>query len=163
MAFTLIPETGEIVPGANTYATADQIDEFLVNELIDPPLNVYYLASKAAKTLDNRYTWLGDKVSKTQSMQWPRKNLGPCNSHIATPVIPDELVTAQLYHLADMLTTDVEEGVRTDQSLRRKKVGNLEIEFFDSKSGVSDSSTWLVGAKEMLSGLTGAIFKTSRV
>lgn len=163
MAFTLIPETGESLPNANSYATADQIDEFLANELIDPPANVYYLASKAAKVLDNRYAWLGSKATKTQSMQWPRAGLGRCNSELSGTTIPSVLITAQLYHLADMLTTDVEEGVRSDQSLRRKKVGNLEIEFFDSKSGVSDSTTWLVSAKEMLSGLIGAMLSTRRV
>ena len=153
MAFTIIVEDGSIVPGANSYASTAQIDEFLVNELIEPPENVYYLASKAAKAMDNKYNWLGRKVSKTQTMQWPRTGLGACNVNIAENVIPQQLIDAQLFYLANALTNGTEEGVRSDQSLRRKKVGNLEIEFFDSKSGVTEANEWLTDAKEMLSGL----------
>lgn len=163
MAFVLIVEDGSIVPGANSYASAQQIDDFLENEGIVPPANVYYLASKAAKLMDNKYNWLGRKVSKTQSMQWPRTGLGQCNVDIAENVIPQQLIDAQLYYLANALTNETEEGVRGDQAVRRKKVGNLEIEFFDSKSGVSDSNDWLTAAKEMLSGLIGAMFFTRRV
>lgn len=163
MAFTLIVEDGSIVTGANSYASTEQIDDFLVNEMIVPPENVYYLASKAAKVMDNKYNWLGRKVSKTQSMQWPRTGLGACNVDIAEDVIPQQLIDAQLYYLANALTNETEEGVRGDQSLRRKKVGNLEIEFFDSKSGVTDANDWLTGAKEMLSGLIGAMFVSRRV
>lgn len=163
MAFVLIVEDGSIVPGANSYASAQQIDDFLENEGIVPPANVYYLASKAAKLMDNKYNWLGRKVSKTQSMQWPRTGLGQCNVDIAENVIPQQLIDAQLYYLANALTNETEEGVRGDQAVRRKKVGNLEIEFFDSKSGVTDSNDWLTAAKEMLSGLIGAMFFTRRV
>lgn len=163
MAFELIVEDGSIVPGANSYASKQQIDDFLENEEIVPPSNVYYLASKAAKLMDNKYNWLGRKVSKTQPMQWPRTGLGQCNVDIAENVIPPQLIDAQLYYLANSLTNETEEGVRGDQSVRRKKVGNLEIEFFDSKSGVADSNDWLTAAKEMLAGLTGAMFFTRRV
>lgn len=163
MAFELIVEDGSIVPGANSYASKEQIDNFLENEEIVPPTNVYYLASKAAKEMDNKYPWMGRKVSKTQPMQWPRTGVGLCNSEIADDVIPPQLIDAQLYFLANKLTNDTEEGVRSDQALRRKKVGNLEIEFFDSKSGVTDSNDWLTGAKEMLSDLIGAMFFTRRV
>lgn len=163
MAFVLIVEDGSIVPGANSYASTQQIDDFLENEGIVPPANVYYLASKAAKLMDNKYNWLGRKVSKTQSMQWPRTGLGQCNVDIAENVIPQQLIDAQLYYLANALTNETEEGVRGDQAVRRKKVGNLEIEFFDSKSGVTDSNDWLTAAKEMLSGLIGAMFFTRRV
>lgn len=163
MAFELIVEDGSIVLNANSYASKEQIDDFLENEGIVPPANVYYLASKAAKAMDNKYNWLGRKVSRLQPMQWPRTGLGLCNVDIAETVIPRQLIDAQLYTLANMLTNETEEGVRGDQAVRRKKVGNLEIEFFDSKSGVSDSNDWLTSAKEMLSGLVGAMFVTRRV
>lgn len=73
------------------------------------------------------------------------------------------VTTHTFYYLANALTNETEEGVRGDQAVRRKKVGNLEIEFFDSKSGVTDSNDWLTAAKEMLSGLIGAMFFTRRV
>lgn len=164
MAFELIVEDGSIVPGANSYASKEQVDDFLENEGIVPPTNVYYLASKAAYRLDGKYSWLGRKVSKIQPMQWPRTGLGPCNIDIAMNVIPPQLIRAQLYFLADMLSNETEEGVRGDQALRRKKVGNLEIEFFDSKSGVTGSSSdWITDARELVADLIGAMFKTRRV
>lgn len=163
MAFELIVEDGSIVPGANSYASKEQIDDFLENEGIQPPVNVYYLASKSARAMDNRFSWLGRKASKSQPMQWPRTGLGQCNVYIAENVIPQQLIDAQLLYLANRLTNETEEGVRGDQALRRKKVGNLEIEFFDSKSGVTDSNDWLTDAKELVADLVGAMFATRRV
>lgn len=163
MAFELIVEDGRIISGANSYASKEQIDDFIENEGFVSPTNVYYLASKAAKRLDSKYTWRGRKVSKIQTMQWPRTALGPCNVDIAENVIPPQLIQAQLYFLADALTNEGEEGVRGDQALRRKKVGNLEIEFFDSKSSTDSGSGWITDAREMLSDLIGAMFRTQRV
>lgn len=164
MAFELIVEDGSVVLNANSYASKEQIDDFLENEGIVPPTNVYYLAAKAASRLDGKYSWLGRKVSKIQPMQWPRTGLGPCNIDISFDIIPPQLIKAQLFFLANGLTNEGEEGVRGDQALRRKKVGNLEIEFFDSKSGVTGSSSeWITDARELVADLIGAMFKTRRV
>ncbi|QQO39163.1 hypothetical protein SPHG1_42 [Salmonella phage SPHG1] len=146
MAYTLVVEDGSIVPGANSYVSAAEVDL-----LIQPGTDPYYQAAKAAIRLDNQFNWLGRKVSKTQNMAWPRTGLGACN------------VLAQLYMMASVLY-DGEEGVRSDQALRRKKVGNLEIEYFDSKSGVTGATDlWTSDVKDMLKHLVGASLRTRRV
>ncbi|HGB8328100.1 TPA: DnaT-like ssDNA-binding protein [Salmonella enterica subsp. enterica serovar Enteritidis] len=166
MAYTLVVEDGSIVPGANSYVSAAEVDEFITNEgiLIQPGTDPYYQAAKAAIRLDNQFNWLGRKVSKTQSMAWPRTGLGACNVDIAESVIPREVKLAQLYMMASVLSYDGEEGVRSDQALRRKKVGNLEIEYFDSKSGVTGATDlWTSDVKTMLKHLVGASLRTRRV
>lgn len=166
MAYNIIVEDGTIVPGANSYVNIQEIDEFITNEgiILEPGVDPYYQAAKAAIKLDTQYNWIGFKVSKTQPMAWPRTGLGCCNIDIAENVIPREVKLAQLYLLADKLTAASEEGVRGDQALRRKKVGNLEIEYFDSKSGVTGaSSDWITDTRALLKHLVGAMLRTRRV
>lgn len=166
MPYNIIVEDGSIVPGANSYVSTQEIDEFITNEgiFIEPGTDPYYQAVKAAIRLDTQYRWLGRKVTKTQTMAWPRTGLGACNVDIAETVVPQEVKLAQLYLLADKLTAASEEGVRGDQALRRKKVGNLEIEYFDAKSGVtSASSDWITDVRALLRNLVGAMLRTRRV
>lgn len=166
MPYNIIVEDGSLVPGANSYVSTQEIDEFIVNEniIVEPGIDVYYQAAKMAIRLDTKYNWLGRKVSKTQAMAWPRTGLGACNVDIAENVIPREVKLAQLYLLASKLSYEGEEGVRGDQALRRKKVGNLEVEYFDAKSGVTGATDdWTQDVKSMLRHLVGASLLTRRV
>lgn len=80
-------------------------------------------------------------------------------------MVPGNVKLAQLYLMADMILNTPETGVSSDQALRRKKVGNLEIEYFDSKSDTSSSSgnEWTNGVIAFLRGLIYVGVVTKRV
>lgn len=167
MAFQLIVEDGSIVKDANSYVSADEVDQFLELEGITIPNSKdrYYLAYKAALKLDNQYNWLGRKVSVEQTMQWPRTGFGCCRVDIQDNMVPRNVKQAQLYLMADLFINAPESGVGANQSLRRKKVGNLEIEYFDSK-GVNSSTSgndWKDGVTGFLRGLVYFGVVTKRV
>lgn len=167
MAFELVVEDGSGVVGANSYVSADEVDTFLTNEgiTIQTSKDVYYIAYKAALKLDNQYNWLGRKVIYSQPMQWPRTGFGVCRVEIADNSIPSVVKLAQLYLMADMIINVSEQGVSTGQSLRRKKVGNLEIEYFDAKTPASGTlgNEWTDGVTGFLRGLIYFGITTKRV
>lgn len=158
MPFQLIVEDGSGVPNANSYVSADEVDTFLDLEGITIPSTKdrYYLAYKAALKLDNQYTWLGRKTIYSQPMQWPRTGFGVCRIELDDHMVPDNVKKAQLYLIADILLNAPEAGVSSNQALRRKKVGNLEIEYFDSK-GVNSGTSWNEWTDGVIAFLRGLI------
>ncbi|HBC0018319.1 TPA: hypothetical protein JG871_004247 [Enterobacter hormaechei subsp. xiangfangensis] len=118
----------ELVTGVNSYVSSDEVAQFLQLEGITAPDNVDYLAYKALLKLDNGFSWLGRKLATDQPLQFPRGGL--CDS---AATVPDAIKQAQLCLLAHAITTKPEPGISTGQSLRRKKVGQLEIEYFESQ------------------------------
>lgn len=79
MAFNFTVETGEIIPGANSYVTVEDADDYLAANIHVGPVWAgldleirQKLLVWASRYLDQRAVWNGRIVSLAQPMRWPR-------------------------------------------------------------------------------------------
>lgn len=138
MAFQFIPETGAVVPGANSYVTVDEADDYIVANIhafatwaILTEDEKQHLLAWASRYLDQRARWEGQPVSREtgRALRWPRMGVtdrdGIC---VPEDEIPVQLKEAVI-EMARYLITDDRSADRGQDGLERIKVDVIELVF----------------------------------
>lgn len=138
MAFQFTVETGAVVPGANSYVTVQEADDYIVANIhaftpwsaLDDTQKEHLLAW-ASRYLDQRARWDGQPVSREsgRALRWPRIGVtdrdGTC---VADDEIPVQLKEAVI-EMARFLISDDRSGDRGQDGLERIKVDVIELVF----------------------------------
>jgi hypothetical protein len=153
---TLVVEDGTIIAGANSFVTEQQIVDYALARGVTLPFatdgdkdKVAVLGIKAADYL-MIMPWKGEVVSSTQTMPWPRKNLGVTPS-FPEDAIPLAVVEAQLQLtlLSNAGTVLIPVSLGTGL-LIKEKIGPIE-NVYSEKAGISlDGLPILPGVSALL-------------
>lgn len=164
---TLIIEDGSIVPGANSYVTAEEIIEYaeergvsiVTGSPASPiPESVDVLAIKAMDFLmlyDDK--WQGYVADSDQDLAWPRKAVYVHGQRIASNVIPLRIKRAQM-----ALAMEVHNGtilipggsISGEAFVTREKIGPIETEYSEA---VYMGSNAAVGLPPYMAGIMAFI------
>ena len=141
MAITIIPEDGTGLATANSYLSLAAAETYFEAHLYAAAWGAATDANKnkalaqATRLLDANSVWKGYKLTSTQLLQWPRKDVEHDNFCLATNVVPVEVrnATAELAGLfiSEDLTAEVDQNALAGISLGK---GALEIDFKDNRS-----------------------------
>ena len=127
---------------ATSYVTVEYADSFFNLRLNSDSWDELTTTEKqaalvqATRRIDNEY-FQGDKKSRLQSLQWPRNFIFDKNGYPRdSSVIPSEIehaVCEMAFYLVDEDNREVSDSMMTD--MKRVKIGPLEYEFRDSRTG----------------------------
>lgn len=128
MAF--IVETGDIVPGANSYVSVDFADAYHSDRGNESWSDLtteekQYALVRATDYLDQAYAgrWKGEPLTDTQALAWPREVVG----------IPDKLKQACCQLALEALGGDL--NPTQGQTVKREKVDVIEVEYMTGQEG----------------------------
>lgn len=164
----LIVEDGTVVPGANSYVTMEQADEYHASRNntawadaeSSPDTAREGALIRAAQWLDNHYRaqFPGAKVGgRAQSMQWPRTGATDADGNeIPDDEIPAEMMSAQCEAALRELSSpgSLSPDSNASQRVVREKVGDLEVQYSDGV-GADDMAPMFSLIDDILSGLLG--------
>ena len=156
----LIPETGDGLPDANSYTSIEEADAYLADREAAAwfPLSDYQKTAgliEATAYLDGTYTWVGKVQYGSQALGWPR--VYGCD-HEGREIASDA-VPAQVARATALLAVEAAAGrlqpstTATSGALKRKRVGPLELEYFEGTAGAATARSF-PAVSGMLRGLT---------
>lgn len=135
MAFVV--EDGSIVEKSNAFVTVAEADTYHTDRA-----NSGWTGTDAVKQaaiiratdyIEQTYygRWLGEAVSTTQSLSWPRK----CVEGIDDDVVPDRLKSAICTLALEALSGDLNPALPRGGGVKREKVDVIEVEYMDGATG----------------------------
>ena len=140
---TLIVETGDIVPNANSYATVAQADARHAMstsadlwDAFDLPVKEQRLVT-ATRMLDTLFDWNGISVLDDQPLGFPRRSQG---GYVFMRKVPTAIVNAAI-DLALWLPEDVTVSGTTDDAIQEITLGPIGLKFATSSSTSSTTTT----------------------
>lgn len=120
MAFVFTVETGVGLSDANSYASLDEADDYLIANIHVYPKwtaltdeNKESLLAFASRLIDQRTSWYGEKAVTTSALRWPRTGLADRDGNdIASNVVPPAVKAATIEVAASLIDADrsVERG-----------------------------------------------------
>ena len=138
MAVTVIATLGGT--DSNSYVTVAEADTFWNTQLRADDWNNATEDDKAralimsSKRVDNE-SYYGDRVSTTQALKFPRKNIGYIDGIDLDDIIPTQIKEATYYLAIYMLSNDMSKTTVVTQTTKKEKVGSLEVEYATNDSG----------------------------
>lgn len=144
----IIVEDGTQVANSNSYVTEAELTTFAAERGVTIVGSNDQLLLRANDYLET-LNFIGDRLTKTQSIQWPRSNAGINGFDIDEDEIPSELKTAQLYLALSIDAGNDPLATRT-ADVKREKVDVIEVEY---QPGASTSSPYITSAQRYLSKL----------
>lgn len=138
MAYTFTVETGEIIPGANSYVSVQAADDYLSQNIhvatqwaaLTQDVKEKLL-SWASRYLDQRVEWNGRPISVDQPMRWPRVGVKNADKiEIPPNTIPPQLVAATCEMARHLIDEDRSAG-RPQDALQSLKVDVISMVFKD--------------------------------
>lgn len=157
MAATIIVETGNVVPGANSWlslvdarALAEQLGLTLP---VDDDEATIAIIKGGTYVNNQERTFQGSRVSPDQTMSWPRTGATKHGFDIADDVIPDEVKCGQVEAAASIAAGTDPYPVDTGKETSKERVeGAVEVNYFES--GKTDSNVAITTALNCLYPLT---------
>lgn len=133
MAITFIVETGTGVDGATSYLdladAQDLADTFGLTWPATPDEQMVAL-NKGAAFLE-RYQYKGSKVSCTQGLKWPRKDVYIECCLIPSDSVPKEIKEASVYAAAYAATSELR-ATTSGQIIASEKLDTLQVDYFNN-------------------------------
>lgn len=138
----LIVEDGSVVTGAESYVDIEYIDNYLSNRgytawttLSDV---VKETAIRRAIVFIEGFSFLGSRSSDSQVLEFPREGIYYPSGIEMIGVVPNEIKNA----LCEAAYIESQESgslfpTQSDRSLKKRKVGSLEREFYKSSGGLN--------------------------
>lgn len=148
---TLVVETGAVVSGANTYASAADFSTYLSNRGVSFESLVGSSEQTLIMAMDYLETreFIGSKASKDQPLQWPRSGVFIDGFSYTDSEIPELLKKVQM-EIAYAIDTGNNPNSPIDRKTKREKVGDIEVEYADD----SDDVVELKAVRDILAKLT---------
>ncbi|MEQ8308007.1 MAG: hypothetical protein RIA09_15730 [Hoeflea sp.] len=138
MAYTFIVETGDNVPGSNSYVSVDEAADYLTQNIhvaatwdALPLDSKQRLLSWATRYLDQQGRWNGYKTYSDQSLRFPRTGV---KDQDGTPLPPDEIPTQlkeAVIEMARFFLVSDRSAPRGQDGLKKLKVEEIELTFRD--------------------------------
>ena len=133
---TLIVETGQIVDGANSYVTAQEVNAYAhARGIHNLPTGqqLVHLIILACDALDAK-NWAGELVQVDQPLAWPRAGMSKNCKAVSAGSIPSEIKTAQI-----LMTLALAQGVdlmpiHGTDNYASKSVGSVSVSLGKSRS-----------------------------
>jgi len=136
---SLIIEDGSVVPGAESYATAAELQDYAEKfgrTIPGDEDQQESLLRRAALEME-RMPWVGRIVSSTQDLAWPRYDVYVNCFLLPSNAIPSKLKAGQMALATEIHADDVTDPAGKVGPATRKKVGPLEFEYAAPSASVS--------------------------
>ncbi len=152
---TIIVEDGSIVAGANSYVTEDELSSYAINRGITLSGDADELLVRANDYLET-LKFKGDRLTKDQSLQWPRSSVWIDGFSIDDDEIPNDLKTAQL-----ALSLEIDAGndplAPVERSTKKEKVDVIEVEYMDGTRDSTYAPSYQRYINKLVSGNTSGL------
>jgi hypothetical protein len=130
---TLIVEDGTNVPGANTYATVQQIRDYNIARGVTFPEDDSKVEIAATLAMDYLLTfserWKGNRTyGVMQPLDWPRRGIIVGGAEVYRDYVPAGIVAAQSYVAGLSQTVDIA-GVQDTRAVTKEVIGPLETDY----------------------------------
>jgi len=149
----IIVEDGSQVAGANSYIS----ESFLATYAEDRGITLTQAASaliyRSMSYIETR-SYQGNKVSETQSLQWPRNDV-----YIDDFLFPSDMIPIELQNAQAETCLSIDQGndpaATTDRAVKREKVDVLEVEYMDNASSKPTYTSINIWLDKLLQGGSG--------
>ena len=136
---TFVVENGTGLTNATSYVSVDEADDLAVLNIhnsdawltlpVDKKRNLLIYASRV---LDSRTTWNGERVSLTQALEWPRKEVTDrYGNAVSTSAVPYNVRWAVVEFAKWSLTEDRLSRTQPDSVVSEVKVDSISLKFAD--------------------------------
>lgn len=136
----LIIETGQIVPGADSFATAAELVTYAASFGRTIPADTAAQESllRRAALQMSAMNWKGGLVSELQTLSWPRVDVYRENWLVPSNAIPAQIKAGQMalateIHADDLAPPELKKGAVTKERVE----GAVERQYADAQSSVS--------------------------
>jgi len=157
----LVIETGLIVPGAESFATAAELVTYAGNfgRVIpaDAPSQEALLRRAALEM--NAKPWKGRTVSPVQTLAWPRYDVCLNRFPLPSNTIPAQIKAGQMALATEIYADDLVNPASKPGAAVRKKVGPLEFEYAAASSTVTKAAA----VRQSYAQFTGLLESSSQV
>jgi hypothetical protein len=154
---TIVVEDGSEVTGANSYVTLDEARDYASARGVTLPAAdselepLAHLAMDFLKAYDARY--VGNLMTSTQPLPWPRKNAYINGFLFANDDIPSQIKEAQkllimVQHQGATLFAPL--TATTSGTVKREKVGPIETEYAEPYYGGEVRDVAIIRALDMV-------------
>lgn len=141
----IIIEDGSQVPGANSYISEADLNDYVNDRDITLTQSASALIYQSMAYIETR-NYQGSKVSSTQPLQWPRNNV-----YIDDYLFPNNLIPIELTNAQAETCLSIDSGNNpastTGRAIKREKIdGAVEREFMDNASSTptyTSINVWL--------------------
>ncbi|MGY2258120.1 DnaT-like ssDNA-binding protein [Pseudomonas sp. SDO55104_S430] len=127
----LVIETGAIVPGAESFASAAELVAYAANfgRVIPADTTAQEaLLRRAALEMDAK-PWKGRTVNRDQALAWPRMNVCRNGFTLPSDSIPAQIKAGQMALATEIHADDLSPPEQRLGAISREKVGPLETEY----------------------------------
>ena len=129
----LVIEDGTNVPGANSYATVQQIRDYNIARDITFPDDDTKVEVAATKAMDYLLTysqrWGGNRTyGVLQALDWPRRGIVAGGIEVYKDYVPGGVVAAQCYLAGLSQTVDLA-GVQDTRAVTKEVIGPIETDY----------------------------------
>lgn len=161
---TIIVETGQVVAGANSYVSEADLTAYATDRGVTLQGATDVLITKAMDYIES-LSFIGDKHSEAQPLQWPRDEVYIDRYYIERQTIPKELKTG-VYTAALAIDAELDPLRAVDRTLKSEAVaGVVDIEYMDNSASETIVRTISAALYKILrpGGHGGTSFRVVRV
>lgn len=127
----LVIETGAVVPGAESFATAAELVTYAAN--FGRTIPVEEVAQEAllrrAALQMSAMPWKGGLVSELQALAWPRYDVHRENWLVPSDAIPAQIKAGQMALATEIHADDLAPPELKSGAVTREKVGPIDTEY----------------------------------
>lgn len=146
----IVVEDGTIVTGANSYATEAELTAYAVARTAAISSSPAALLVKAMDFIES-LSFIGDKKTKDQPLQWPRENVYIDGFECESTEIPQELKAAQLA-VAMSINAGIDPLGAITRAVKREKVDVIEVEYMDNAAASDISRSISTAIQKLIRG-----------
>lgn len=138
----LVIETGSIVPGAESFATAAELVTYAANfgRVIPADAAAQETLLRRAALEMNAKPWKGRTVSPLQTLAWPRFEVCLNRFPLPSNTIPVQIKAGQMALATEIHADDLSPPEQRLGSISREKVGPLETEYSTASPIISKAA-----------------------
>ena len=156
----ILIEDGTIIAGANSYVTAAYLETYAGSMGETFTIDAEVLINKSALYVES-LNHKGRKLTKAQSMQYPRSGVVIDGFAVLTTEIPTLLKTLQC-EVAIAINAGNDPLSTIDRAVKREKVGPIEIEYADNAAPFAYNRRITALERQLVGGVDGGTFEVTR-
>lgn len=159
---TIIVEDGSIVANANSYVSVAEYEAWAEDRQLTVGGHPEAQLIKAMDFLET-LSFIGDKKTRDQSLQWPRDNVYIDGFEYESTEIPQALKEAQ-YAIAASILAGIDPLAAITRAVKREKVDVIEVEYMDNASATDISRSISRSIQKLIRGGSygGVNFRVTR-
>lgn len=146
----IIVEDGSIVTGANSYASEAELTAYAAARATTLTATAETLLIQAMDFIES-LSFIGDKKTKDQPLQWPRENVYIDGFEYESTEIPQQLKDAQM-----AVALSIDAGINPlgaiTRAVKREKVDVIEVEYMDNAAAVDISRSISTAIQKLIKG-----------